>query len=49
MVNEGSFNVENMLMGNTSKDNNPLLLGQFGEGMKLFFLILLNKGYPLYI
>ena len=49
MVNEGSFKVENMLMGNSSKDSNPLLLGQFGEGMKLLFLVLLNKGYPLYI
>jgi hypothetical protein len=36
-------------MGNSSKDSNPLLLGQFGEGMKLFFLILLIKGYLLYI
>jgi len=36
-------------MGNSSKNNSPLQLGQFGEGMKLFFLILLKKGFPLYI
>ena len=42
MVNEGSFKVENMLMGASSRRGNTQALGQFGEGMKLFFMILLK-------
>jgi len=50
MVNEGSFAIENMLMGATSnKVNNELALGQFGEGMKLYLLILLKEKHPVFI
>jgi hypothetical protein len=49
MVNEGSFKVENMLMGSSSKKNSTEALGQFGEGMKLFFMILLKMNYRLFI
>lgn len=38
-----------MLMGASTKLNNTVTLGQFGEGMKLFFMILLKFDYRLYI
>lgn len=38
-----------MLMGASTKLNSTVALGQFGEGMKLFFMILLRFGYRLFI
>lgn len=49
MVNEGCFKVENMLMGASTSRHQVDALGQFGEGMKLFFMILLKFNYRLFI
>lgn len=45
MKNEGSFKPERWLMGASSRINNPVATGQFGEGMKLSVIILLRNGH----
>lgn len=54
LTNEGFFRVHNMLMGASSRaanQENPdnAYLGQFGEGMKLFMLLILTNNLTCFI
>lgn len=48
-ANEGSFKVHNLLLGPSEKKHSEVALGQFGEGMKLYMLILLKHDCTVYI
>jgi hypothetical protein len=54
LTNEGSFKIHNMLMGASSRaanqeNPNNAYLGQFGEGMKLFMLLILTNNLICFI
>jgi hypothetical protein len=50
IYNEGTYLTRsNLLLGNTSKRNDPSQRGQYGEGFKVAVLALIRAGYPVFI